>query len=347
MVRIRQTVRNMGVMEIEIDPEAREVFKKKLFTALQKFSSSKKTRAVHKLIAGDVVSMGSFSGNAAESLFVNYAKGNTVANIVLNAYLFDDALDIKGATTLAQRLAQIKESIQKEKTFIKDEQIKNIEELNERKKEVTDKFLNSLDYLKAIDGLYFAWLNLLTGHIIEHQKNMVPKIITTAADALASILKKIYMKVEKDIGPDEHQLIEAISIYFIHIYFLGKSSTYTLNIMQKADNGRTAFKEETIESLRMSKVTKFNEFEDLGLLLKETGLMSMTPNTFRMQMENYFGKYGYQEYLSTSLESFIAFLANLSYPNQIFKDAYPVDDDVHKRLEELILNGQKSYKIGK
>ncbi len=195
--------------------------------------------------------------------------------------------------------------------------------------------------MKLIDGIYFGWLMFLTKYIITEQESLKPKVITTAADTLASVLKKLYMKVNKNMDSEVHQLIEAIAIYFIHLYFYGESATYTLNLMKKG------FKEETLEPIKMAKVTKFNSFDELGLLLKETGLVAMTTNTFRLQMENMFGKYGYQYYMTPSLVSFVAFLANMTYPTQIFKDSYSIDDNSHKRLEELILNAQKSVTIKK
>jgi hypothetical protein len=41
----------------------------------------------------------------------------------------------------------------------------------------------------------------------------------------------------------------------------------------------------------------------------------------------------------------MGFMANLSHNTQLFRDSYPVDDEVHKRLEELLLNEQKNIKI--
>jgi hypothetical protein len=339
MKKMTTPLRNAGTILLELSPEAQNEFKKKLLTALQKFSSSKKTRAVHKLIESDAIGLGMFSGTMADLLFAMYFKTNTLGKIVLNIALFDDSLDTVGSTNHAQKIKNLEEDIAKEKTFIKEEQLKNLEELNKRKKEEEEKFLNSLDYLKMIDGIYFSWLNFLSIYIVTSKTDMLPKIATTASDILAEIIKKIFAKANKKIDPEVHQLIEACAYYFIRVYFYGESSSYAINKIKKG------FKPEVIESIEMSKVTKFKEFEDLGTLLKETGLIAMTPNTFRLQMENFFGKYGYQYYMSTSFTSFISFLANLAHPTQLFKDSYPVNDTSHKRLEELILNAQKSTMI--
>jgi hypothetical protein len=240
---------------------------------------------------------------------------------------------------LGTELEHLKKKIQKEETFVNEARLHNLEKLQEKQSETHEKFLKSLDYIKMVDGIYFAWLLALSRHVIENESATKPKIVTVVSDILASILKKLYLQVKNSMDKDVHQLIEAISIYFIRMYFYGESSTYALNLLKKA------FKEDIIDTIKRAKVNKITEFNDLSKLLSETELLPITQNTFDLQMARMFGKYGYEQYVQSSLVDFLAFMANLAHPNQLFKDSYPAEEKLHERLEELLLNEQKQMVI--
>jgi len=327
--------RNYGLTRIELSPEASKEFFNNTFTALRKFSSSRKTKAVHKLVGKRAIMPALFHGEAAQYLVSPFYKDAVFNFLAFNLYHFDDSLDQRGAVLYATELLKIDEQIQKEKTFVSEKQIFNLEHLQERKKEVEEKLLHSIDYIKLVDGIYFGWLIFLSAMTVSQEGGTKPKIITTAADILADILKKLYLKANSKMEPEVHQLLEAIAIYFIRIYFYGETAQYALNLMKKG------FPEEILESIKMSKITRFKDFNDLSLILKETQLLAITPSTFDLQMQKMFGKYAYETYIQDNLTSFIAFMANLSHPTQIFKDSYEVDKDLHLRLEELVLNEQK------
>lgn len=332
---------NAGTTEVELDPEAHEELTKRTFTALRKFSSNKKTRSVHKILDHGLVVPALFTGTAADYLMAPIFKGNTLRQMRFNLFFFDDSLDRAGAVGYATQLETIDRKIQKEKTFLSDKQVLNIERLKEEKQEITDKLLNSIDYIKLVDGIYFGWLLMLSYSALEDESLTKPKIVTTSANILADILKKMYLQVNSKLEPEVHQLLEAIAIYFIRIYFYGETAQYVLNKMQKA------FSEEILETIKKTRVTQFKEFNDLAVILKESQLLPLTQNTFDLQMSKMFGKYGYEIYIQPTLMNFIAFMANLANPSQLFKDAYEVDDESHKRLEELLLNQGKSIKLDK
>jgi hypothetical protein len=327
--------RNYGITRIELSPESSKEFFNNVFTALRKFSSSRKTKAVHKITGKQAIMPALFHGEAAKYLVAPFFKETVFNFLTFNLYYFDDSLDQRGAVLYATELLKLDEKIQKEKTFVNEKQIFNLEHLQEKKTEVEQKLLNSMDYIKLIDGIYFGWLMFLSALVVMQEGGSKPKIITTAADILADILKKVYLKANTKIEPEAHQLLEAIAIYFIRIYFYGETAQYALNMMKKG------FPEEVLESIKISKVTRFKEFNDLSLILKETQLLAITPSTFDLQMQKMFGKYAYETYIQDNLTSFIAFMANLAHPTQIFKDSYEVNKDSHLRLEELILNEQK------
>jgi hypothetical protein len=334
-------IRNAGIIAVDLDPEEYQKFKDNTFVALRKFSSSRKTKAVHKIIENNLLEPALFNGEAANYLVTPIYKETVLHRIAFNLYYFDDSLDRNGAVNYATRLQNIKAKIQKEKTYLSEKQLYNLEQLNNDKEEISEKLLHSLDYIKLIDGIYFGWLIMLSHSAVANESSGKAKIITVAADILASILKKMYMKVNPKIEPEVHQVIEAIAIYFIRIYFYGETAQYALNLLQKA------FSEETLEVIKKSKVTRFQHFNELSVILKETQLLPLTTNTFDLQMQKMFGKYAYEYYIQTSLVDFIAFMANLAHPTQLFKDAYEVDDDSHLRLEELLLNEQKKITLFK
>ncbi len=332
---------NAGMIEVKLDPEVNDELIKRTFSALRKFSSSRKTKAVHKILDNKLPAPALFTGNAAEYLVSPIMKGNTVRQIKFNLYHFDDSLDRAGAVGYATKLENIDDKIQKEKTYLSDKQVFNLEQLNIDKKEISDKFLNSLDYIKLVDGLYFGWLLALAYSTMDGPNATKQKIVITTSDIMADIIKKMYQKVNSKMEPGVHQLLDAIAVYFIRIYYYGETAQYTLNLM------KGTYSEEVIETIKKARVTQFKEFSDLSILLKETQLLPLTKNTFDLQMQKMFGKYGYDNYIQQSLADFIAFMANLAHPTSLFKDAYELNDESHLRLEELLLNQAKSIKMDK
>ncbi len=334
-------IKNAGISDIELDPEKHEELIDRTFQALRKFSSNKKTKSVHKILEEKLLFPALFHGSASEYLMSPNFKNNTLRRMSFNLFFFDDSLDRYGAVAYATKLSKLKEKMQKEKTYLSDKQVYNLEQLNIEKDEVSDKLLDSLNYIKLVDGTYFGWLLLLADSALSNESLTKPKIVTLTADILAQTLKKMYMKVNSTIDNDVHQLIDAIAVYFIRIYYYGETAQYVLNLMSRA------FDEETLETIKKARVTQFKDFNELSLLMKETQLLPLTTNTFDLQMNNMFGKYGYEYYIKESLVTFIAFMANLANPSQLFKDAYEVDDEAHERLEELLLNEQKKIKLEK
>jgi hypothetical protein len=332
-------IKNSSVIEVDLEPEVYDQLMQNLFTALRKFSTSRKTRAVHKLLTARVVLPGLFTGNAAQYLVHSNKKGNTVRAVFFNLYFFDDSLDGKGAVNHASKLMELEKKVQKEKTYLTDKQIYNLEQLNKEKEEVNEKLLHSLDYIKLIDGIYFAWLAVMADSALGAESRTKAKIVTTAADILASILKKFYLIVNSKIEGDIHQLIEAIAIYFIRIYYYGETAAFALKKMEGV------FSEDILTAIQKTKVTQFKEFNDLSVIMKEAQLLPLTKSTFDLQMQKMFGKYGYEYYIQGTLSMFIAFMANLAHPSQLFKDAFGIDEEACERLEILLLNEQKQIKL--
>ena len=326
---------NAGFIKIELPPEFKEEFKKKVMTALRKFSAGKKTRTVSKLLNENLLHLAIYSGECVDCLSINATKENVLRGIFLNVAFFDDSFGSEGAVRLATLILELDKKIQKEKQFISDAQLLNLEELQKRKEETYQKFLASLDYIKIVDGVYFAFLIFLANIAILHDPQGKPKIIATTSDILSAIIKKIYKKAGNQLDTETHQLIDAIAIYFIRVYFYGDTSSYVINILKRA------FNEDVINSIQKSKVTRFKEFGDIAEILSKTGLLPITKEVFDMEMRRMFGKHAYETYISKALTTFTAFMANLANSTSIFKNAYEVEPELHERLEQLLLNEQK------
>lgn len=339
MKRLEKKTNNAGAIRVEFDPEEYKQFSDKLFTALRKFGSGKKTRAVHKLVDNQTIVMGIFSGEAANALVIPAVKNTALHYILMNSTSFDDTLGSKGAVGLAIDRLHLDRKIKEEETFVNEARLHKIEKLKSNYEEITEKYINSLDYIKMIDGIYFGWLLTMAYNAVGNESQGKLKIVTTSADILSDIIKKLYKQVNKTVDGEVHQLIDAIAIYFIKIYYYGETASYALNSLKKA------FSEEVIETIQRAKVTKIDDFSDIAKILSGTELLPITPKTFDMQMERMFGKLAYAEYIQPSLATFTAFMANLAQPNQLFKDSFPVNEELHARLEELLLNEQKKITI--
>ena len=337
MKKLTRQTNNTSTMILSMSNKMYDDYSKNLFAALRKFGTSRKTRAVHKLINNTMPAPAIFVGSTSDSLVNANAKDTTMYYIALNLYQFDDTLGgATGAVAIATDIINIDKKIRKEETFVNDARLKSIEKLTENKEKAEEKLLKSFDYIKMVDGTYFGFLLHLSKMAITQESQGKNKIVTTAADILSDILKKLYMKINPGkIDTETHQLIEAISIYFIKIYYYGESGQYALNSLKKG------FSDEIIEAIQRTKITRVTEFNEIADLLRGTELMAIPPATFDLQMEQMFGKLGYQEYITQSLTDFIAFFANAANPTTLFKDFAPLDQELYERLEELILNEQK------
>ena len=338
MKNLINTTKNSSLYEIQLDDDHMKLFKDRIFAGLRKFGSSRKTKAVHNLTDKDVLHLATFSGEVANVLSSTFSTGNKLRGILINVFLFDDSLDQHGAVQLAGEIALLQSKIQKEKTYLTDKQILNVEELNKELDEKMLKLINTLDYIKIIDGIYFEYLRFLTDMILTQEQTAKSKVIAIASDIIATIIKKIYMKVQRKIEPETHKLIEAVSVYFILTYYFGEAGPYALAKI------KGSFDQEHLDAIKNVKVTKFKTFSELTFLIKELNIVNITESAFNTQLQKIYGRYAFETYIQGSLQDFLAVNANLAYNTQLF-NAFALDDELHARLEELILNGRKKIII--
>ncbi len=338
MKNLTTSIKNSSLYEINLDNDYYTKFKDNMFASLRKFGSSRKTKAVHKLVDENIIRLATFSGEEANSLSATASNGNKLKAMLLNVFLFDDSLDQHGAVQIAGEITQIQAKIQKEKTYLTDKQILSVEALNKQLDEKMDKLLNTLDYIKIIDGIYFEYLKFLTNMILTQEQTAKSKVIAIASDIIASLIKKIYLKVQRTIEPEMHQLIEAVAVYFILTFYFGETGPYAIARM------KGSFKPEVLDQIKEAKLTRFRTFSELTLLIKELNIVNITESAFDSQIQKIYGRYAFENYIQKTLQDFLAINANLAYNTQLF-NAFPLDDELHARLEELILNGRKKIII--
>lgn len=338
MDNLTSPIKNSSIIELNFDDIYYAKFKQKLFDALKKFNSGRKTRAVHGLVDKNIIRLGSFSGDASTFMSVSASSSNKLKAIYLNLYLFDDSIQTDGAVKIAGEITTLQNKIQKEKTYLTDKQILSIEEMNLQLNEKFDKFMKSLDFIKMIDGIYFEYLRFLTDIAISNDHSVKPKLVSKTSDIISMVLRKMYISVNRISDPETNRLIDAVGVYFILIFYYGESGRYAIQKL------KTMFSDEIIELLQKTKITRFTKFTELANIIRELNVLNITEDAFEAQLRKIYGRYGYDNYVESSLQNFIAINANLAHSTQLF-NAFPLNDEVHLRLEELVLNEQKKIVV--
>lgn len=333
--RLLSTSKNGGIQTIMFDEKFKKMFKEHLFTAIKKFNSNRKTRIVHKLVDKNIIQLGFFSGESSLNYHGISNRGNMLSYIILNIYTFGEDTTDGGVVANATTLINLRNEVEKEKTYITDLQIRKIEKLKENMEEIQTKIIEELDYIKIVDGIYFAYLSFLSKYLLTEKKDLQSKIMTVISEILSTMIKNIYTKTGGTLETEEHQLLDAIAMYFILIYYFGKDYKDALLFLKK---GVTS---EIINIIEYSKVKRFNEFADIVNILHNTNLLVITAPVFEREIEKMIGEFAYKIYAKNSLQTFISIMAVLSQRNLLFNNVYKVDDKLHEQLESLLLNVQK------
>jgi hypothetical protein len=120
MKRLTRRTSKTAIIIPEIDQKTYEEFKNKLFTALRKFGSGRKTKAVHKIIDKNMVIACIFAGDASVLIGAPTFKETTLRSILLNAHLFDDSVMGTGTIKMAGHLVDLEKQLKKEETFVNE-----------------------------------------------------------------------------------------------------------------------------------------------------------------------------------------------------------------------------------
>ena len=336
--RLITEAKNTTGLPIEFEEKYYSKFKKRILTTLQKFNSSRKTRVVHKLVEDNLIYLTIVSGVGANRLGHSVFTDTKLKAILMNVFLFNDSLDQHGSVKLAGEITHLRHLIQKEKAYLDDKQVYNIEQLNIQLDEAMDKLINSLDYLKLIDGIYFEYLRFLSRTLLVYDLKARPKVLGITVDVFTSILRSIYSKINREIGHEEMRILDAVSAFVILVYYLGHDARSAFKKME------VGYDQDAINKIKLTKVTKIEKLEDLAHLLQALELMAVTPRALKNAFDKMFSSYGMDNYVELSAQDMLAFFANLNYNTQLF-NAFPSNIDMHARLEELLLNTKKMISI--
>ena len=303
-------------------------FKKRLFLALQKHRSSRKTKAVHHLIENNNFCVALFTGN--NEIVKVKANENKLFLIYLNAIYFADFASNE-IIKIYSKIIEILNKIEDEEKVINDQRIYNLNKLKAEYNEWMKKFLDAFDYSKLIDGLYYGFLKFLFARVYQTNINLTKKFLLLNSQYLSNFIQYIYKKTTK-ISPDESlkEKINVITDFFILVYYFGDNISIALKKIEKA------YGKEAVEFLRKSNHLKCENFDNLADILFETDTMKIQKNIFDMFFKKEFGELGYSLIKDNKVD-FDAFLCSINHQNILF-NAISINEKLSFQIEELILN---------
>ena len=331
-------IKNLVIQYPIFSEQGYEEYKRKHFLALQKFKSSRKTKAVHHLIETNNFIHSMFAGDGINKITAVTFQDNKLLMINLNADKFADFVIGDGASKTIFELNKIYDNIEKEKTIVSQYQMLNIEKLINNFKQKEQYFLSIFDYMKSIDGIYYGYLTYLIRRILLNNPTQKKKLLELSVELFQSILIKLYLKSTKT-HPDSNikQFLYLIALYFVFNYYLGLKSNEIILRVKKI------FGEADAEFLQRIKHTKIEKLEDIVYLLNETEVLKIQTSFFRTLMYSFFEETGY-ELIEFSLQSALAFFCSINHQNILFNSITP-NEKITFRIEELILNEKRNIII--
>jgi len=328
--RLFKMSKNVLINNINFSENYYEEFKKRLFLALQKSTSSRKTRAVHQIIENNLFDVGVFAGDANEYLGVSLFKENRLFLITLNVEIFAD-YNTSGIVSLFQQIISTTKKLEQERELITSQKIYNIKKLSEQYKILMNKFLDSFDYIKMIDGLYYEYLKFLFYRTYLTNPKEIQKFLALNSKIISKIISEIYVKTTKAQPDGElNKKFNIVSDYFILTYYFGDQSIIALKKIGKV------YGKEAEEFLRKSNHLKPEEFINLTDILYDTDTFKIQKNIFEMFLKKMFGELGYK-LIKANKATMDSFLSSLNHKNVLFNAISP-NDKLTFEIEELVLN---------
>ena len=370
------------VLDILEDKDVYLQFKTRLTTALSKFPSSRKTKIVHALIQKNIVSLGLMHKTGGEMPpVVMFSKDKTLHRIFLEPDQINDSTGgSKDLLTLLNDLLKINKQIANEKKFVTEFQIYKIEEFQKDKEKIVEGILESIDWLKSIDLIYFGYLQLLSLLAVDKNQPEKVKVFKVAEELLQTQLLKIINKVDRNLlNDDEKKRVYTLGLqFFILTYFLQINTKMAIDILKNhrgewvnaaledfapiADDAelktpyekenqklKLSGKRDTLDEHHKAMTTelgkiKIDSFEALAEVLQKLGIANISRQALKNQMEVLVGKEAYSLYYN-NYPNFISLMANLNYKTQLFPKLFEVDAKLQTRLEELILNQKRNVLV--
>ena len=328
------SVKNGAVINPRFTKEGWDEYKKRLNLALSKYQSSRKTRTVANILNKNEFMHTIFLGDYIKRLSINFAKDNQLFAVFLNVEEFaDNVVDI-GASKLIIKMNETLDLINKEKTIVSDMQVHNINKLIKKYKDYEKKLIDSIDYTKSIDGIYFGYLRFLLKRIFVSEVNLKKDLLEQSANLFTQIFIHIYKK-SLQTSPSENivKQLKIIAIYFVLRYYAELSQNEIKAKLKKA------FGESAIKFLDKAKKSDIKEFNDVVNILFYTKVLQINKSFFDTMIKKYYGEIGY-DLMKTSLQDTLAFFASINHKNILFNAVSP-NEKITFRIEELILNEKK------
>jgi hypothetical protein len=338
--RLLPSKQNVLINKIFFTEEFYNEFKKRLFLALQKYQSSRKTKIVHHLIENDNIEMVLFTGGDDDTLIGKIAYSeNKLYTIYLNSLFFADYAGNEIVTIFSKIIDTITK-LENEEKVITDQRIYNINKLKAEYNEWMQKFLDAFDYIKIIDGIYYMFLEFLFYRIYTSNITVTKKLLLLNSQYLSSFIQYIYRKTTKMSVDDAlKEKINVISDFFILVYYYGDSVSIALKKIEKA------YGKEAAEFLRKSNHLKCEHFDNLADILFETDTFKIQKNIFEMFFKKEFGELGYK-LIKKNKTAADAFICSINHKNVLF-NAIPINEKLSFQIEELILNEKAKIIITK
>jgi len=328
--RMLPPVNNVIINKIEYTEEFYEELKKRLFLALQKYKSSRKTRIIHHIIENNNFDLVLFSGEDSELIGKFMAQENKLFSILLNVKVFADFAS-ENIVLIFGKIIEIIDKINEEKNIISDQRIFNLNKLQEEYNKYMQKFLDAFDYTKIIDGLYYVFLKYLFFRVYNTNPTLTKKFLLLNSQYLSKFLQYIYKKSTRMSVDDVlKEKINIISDYFILAYYYGDSVPVALKKIEQVYN------KDAVEFLRKSNHLKCEKFENLADILFETDTIKIQKNVFDMFFKKEFGELGFK-LIQLSKTTFDAFVGSINHKSILF-NAITTDEKLSFTIEELILN---------
>jgi len=309
-----------------------EEFKKRLFLAVQKHNSSRKTKIVHNLIENNNFDLVLFTGN--DDIAKVRHIDNKLLTIYLNAIYFADFIG-DGIVGVYSKIIDIIAKLDNEEKIMSTQRIYNITKLKEEYKKWMNKFLDSFDYSKIIDGLYYGFLKFLFTRAYKSNINITKKFLLLNSQYLSKFIQHIYLKTTKtNVDSFFKEKLNIITDFFVLVYYFGDSSMVALKKIEKA------YGKDATEFLKKSNHLNCTDFENLADLLYETDIFKIQKNIFNMFFKKEFGEIGFK-LLKDNKAELDSFLCSINHKNFLF-NSISIDDKLSFNMEELILNDKSN-----
>jgi len=332
-------IKRFHLEKVPLNQETFDELKRRLFLALSKYKSSKKTRIVHKIIENNLFQLYFFNKDISDEVILIFSENNKITLFPINIDLIadyspDDIVHIADQIILTHR------KLKEEKEVLSAHQIYNIEKLNKKLEDLYERYLDAFDYFKIIDILYYGFLKFLAGRIFLTNQKLSKEVLEELSSIIFEIISKIYTKsVKKYLNSYEEKIVKAIAGIYVLSAFKEENSSMILKKIQKI------YDEEVFSAIKKIRKVSMKSLDDLIEALFDTEVFKVSKNIFKINLRQILGDKA-EYFIQGPANEFIAFLCSLNHKNQLFNALSP-NEKKTVRLEELVFNEKGNVILNK